>query len=226
MSEQAAPAEGGTPPAVAGPEGTPGAAEQQTTQQEIDWQDRYQHLQPEYTRATQQNRLYEQMLTAEDPDTRREAAAQLGYEFADEEEPVPDADEDPIAAYGERLGRLEQSLAEQDQEREDDAYAAQVRAVVDERLDGLGIPKDDQDWVLAYAINALPATEEGLPDLRQAYEVFQARELERQKAWARTKQAPRISPDGQPATEAPNLDNRQERQDFIMRRMMDNDAGY
>lgn len=225
MSEQAAPAEGGPPPAVAGPEGTPGAAEQQAQQQGVDWEDRYQHLQPEYTRATQQNRLYEQMLTAEDADTRRQAAEQLGYEFADDEEPDPGPNEDPLVAYDQRLERLEQSLAEQDQDRETEAYAAQLRGVIDERLGQLGIAKDDQDWVLAYAINALPITEEGLPDLEQAHSVFAARELERQKAWARSKQAPRISPDGQPASEAPNLDNRQERQDWVVRRMMDNDQG-
>jgi len=147
MSEQAAPAEGGgIPPAVAGPEGTPGATEQQATQQEIDWQQRYQNLQPEYTRATQRVSLYEQMLTAEDADTRRQAAEQLGYEFAEEDEPQqPETPDDPLTAYGARLEALEQHLVERDQAAQDEQYAQQVRAVVDERLDALQIPKDDQD---------------------------------------------------------------------------------
>jgi hypothetical protein len=233
MSEQAGPAEGGTtPPAVAGPEGTPGTAEQETTQQEIDWQNRYQHLQPEYTRSQQENaQLREQiehahaLLSSEDPDTRRAAAEALGYEFQ-EEQPDPDPNEDPLSHLDERLGRIEQSLSAREQEAQDDAYAEQVRGIVDERLSTLGIPEQDQDWVLAYAINALPITDEGLPDLGKAYEVFQARETERQRAWAKTKRAPHIAPHGQPATEVPNLDNRQERQEFMVRRMAENEQGF
>jgi len=235
MSEQAAPAEGGTtPPAVAGPEGTPGTAEQQATQEQqaVDWQDRYQHLQPEYTRVTQENAtLREQveyahsLLSSDDPDTRRAAAEALGYVL--EDEPQPGVNEDPLEQFGERLGRIEESLTQRQQDAEDEAYAEQVRAVVDERLSGLGIPEDDQDWVLAYAINALPITEEGLPDIQQAFRVFQARETERQRAWAQSKQAPHFSPHGQPATEVPNLDNRQERQDWMTRRLMEGEqAGY
>jgi hypothetical protein len=59
-----------------------------------------------------------------------------------------------------------------------------VRSQVDARLDTLGLDKDDQDWVLAYAINALPVTQEGLPDIEQAHRVFVARETERQRQWA------------------------------------------
>jgi hypothetical protein len=232
MSEQGTPTEG--TPAVAGPEGTPGAAEQATEQAEIDWQDRYQHLQPEYTRVTQENaqlrevqELYELLLSSDDPDTRREVATQLGYMLDDEDQDQSNEDsEDPLAAYDERLGRLEQSHAEREQEQADAAYAAQVREVVDEQLDALELDADDQDWVLAYAINALPITEDGLPDIRQAYEVFMQRETERQRNWARSKRAPHISPHGQSGTEAPNLDNRQERQDFVVRRLQENEAGY
>lgn len=220
-------------PAVAGPEGTPGTAEQ-ATQAEIDWQKRYSDLQPEYTRVTQEaaemrqrQELYDLLLSTDDPDTRQQVAEQLGYVLEQEQAESYEEDEDPLAAYDERIGRIEQSLSQREQEQADTAYAQQVRAVVDEQLDQLELDKDDQDWVLAYAINALPVTEQGLPDIRQAYEVFATRETERQRNWAKTKQAPRFSPHGQPGTEAPNLDNRQERQDFVLRRMQENDqAGY
>jgi hypothetical protein len=222
MSEQDTPIEG--QPAVAGPEGTPGAAEQ--AQAEIDWQNRYQHLQPEYTRVTQENaqlreqqQLYETLLSSEDPDTRREVAEALGYQL-EQEEPQYEP-EDPVTQFDERLGRLEQSLSQREQEQADAAYAAHVREVVDQRLDQLQLDKDDQDWVLAYAINALPITDEGLPDIEQAHEVFQARETARQKAWASSKRAPHISAHGQPATEVPNLDNRQERIDYQVRRLQE-----
>ena len=222
MSEQGEPLD----PAVAGPEGTPGSAEQ-TEQAEIDWAKRYSDLQPEYTRVTQEaaelrrsQELYDALLSTDDPDTRRAIAAELGYELA-EDETEDDEDEDPLEYVGQRLERVEQTLTEREREEADQAYAAQVREIVDEQLDQLGLDHGDQDWVLAYAINALPITEEGLPDIAQAHQVFVARETERQRNWAKSKRAPHISPNGQSGTEAPNLDNRQERQDFIMRRMLE-----
>ena len=72
------------------------------------------------------------------------------------------------------------------QSEAEEAYAVQVREIVDEQLGQLELDKADQDWVLAYAINALPITEEGLPDIQQAYQVFQQRETERQRNWAKS----------------------------------------
>lgn len=227
MSEQGAPPEG--TPAVAGPEGTPGTAEPQVTQDADEgWQQRYVDIQREYTRSQQENSLFRQLLSDADPDTRREIAEQLGYTLEEEEEPQqPDPNGDPLVQYDERLSRIEQSQTLAEQEREEAAYVEQLQAVVTERLDGLGIDDGDKDWVLAYAVNALPPTDEGLPDLEQAKSVFQARETERQRAWAQSKRAPHISPHGQPATEVPNLDNRQERQDWMTRRLQDNEqAGF
>ena len=97
--------------------------------------------------------------------------------------------------------------------------------MVDERLDQLGLDKDDQDWVLAYAINALPITDEGLPDIDQAHQVFAERETARQRAWAQGKRAPHIAPHGQAATEVPDLDDRQQRVDWMTRRLQEQDAG-
>lgn len=208
---------------VAGPTGAAGTAEQHA-QAEVDWQKRYNDLQPEYTRTTQEladlrhrQELYDLLVSTDDADTRRQVADALGYQL--EEEPAePQEFEDPLAAYDERIGRLEESLTQREQDEQDAAYASQVRAVVDERLDQLGLDKGDQDWVLAYAINALPVTAEGLPDIEQAHQVFAERETARQRKWAQGKRAPHISPHGQAATEVPNLDNRQERVDWMTQR--------
>jgi hypothetical protein len=216
---------------VAGPESGTGTAEQQA-QAEVDWQKRYTDLQPEYTRATQelaelrrQQELYDLLVSTDDADTRRQIAEQLGY-VLDEEPDEPELDpEDPFAHYDERLGRIEQSLTQRQQEEQDATYAAEVRRKVDARLDQLGLDKDDQDWVLAFAINALPVTAEGLPDIEQAHQAFIARETERQRRWAAGKKtAPHLSPHGQAATEVPNLDNRQERQDWMVRRLQENES--
>jgi hypothetical protein len=218
---------------VAGPESGTGTAEQDH-EAAVDWQKRYADLQPEYTRATQelaelrrQQELYDLLVSTDDADTRRQVAERLGYTFEEEpEEANPDIDpEDPFAVYDERLGRIEQSLTQRQQEEQDATYAAEVRRKVDARLDQLGLDKDDQDWVLAFAINALPVTAEGLPDIEQAHQAFIARETERQRRWAAGKKtAPHLSPHGQAATEVPNLDNRQERQDWMVRRLQENES--
>jgi hypothetical protein len=216
-------------PGVAGPESGTGTAEQ-AAQAEVDWQKRYADLQPEYTRATQENaelkrqqELYDLLISSDDEATRRQVAERLGYVLEDEPSNEPDY-EDPLAKYDERLGRIEESMTQRQQDENDAAYAAEVRTQVDAKLEQLGLDTGDQDWVLAYAINALPVTQEGLPDIEQAHRIFTERETERQRLWARNKRsAPQIAPNGQAATEVPNLDDRQQRQEWMVRRMQEND---
>lgn len=214
-------------PAVAGPEGL---ASETPAETEVDWQKRYVDLQSEYTRTTQENaehrhqqELYDVLVSTDDPDTRRKVAEQLGY-LLEKEEPEVDL-ENPFAVYDDKIAKLESALTQREEREREDAYASEIRRVCDEQLDSLGIDKEDQDWVLAYAINALPVNQQGLPDIRQAYSVFAERETARQRKWATTKrQAPRISPNGQPATEVPNLDNHQERVEWMTRKLEENNS--
>jgi hypothetical protein len=225
MSEQAGPDLGAEPPAVAGPEGTPSTAA--ATEAEVDWQKRYADLQPEYTRTTQelaelrrQQELYDLLVSTDDPDTRREVAQRLGYvleESDDAQQSMPE--EDPWAARDARLDRIEQALTQRQQAEQDAQRADEVRRHVDTKLDQLGLDKADQDWVLAYAINALPPTDDGMPNVEQAAAIFQEREDRRQAAWADTKRAPHVTPNGQAASEVPNLDDRQQRWAYMTRRM-------
>jgi hypothetical protein len=166
-----------------------------------------------------QQELYDLLVSTEDTDTRRQVAERLGY-VLEEEEPSEEF-ENPLEAYEERLGRLEQTLSKKDEDAANAEYASQVRAYCDQQLNTLGLEKDDQDWVLAYAINALPVTDDGLPDIAQAHRVFADRETARQREWAKGKRAPHIAPNGQAATEVPNLDNRQDRVDWMVRRLQE-----
>lgn len=213
MSDQQAPPSGDTP-AVAGPEQAPGTAQEQP---QVDWEKRYQDLQPEYTRTTQQLReleqqkqWYELAVTSADPDTQRQALEALGYELPEEhEEPEPAEYQDPYEELLARQQALEQRIAQGDQTRQQEQEANLIREIADERLSRLeGLAPEDQDLVLAYAVHALPPVREPgvpvpLPDVAKAFEVFQAREVERQKSWASTKRAPYVPPGGQPATEVP-----------------------
>lgn len=224
MSEQGF-SEAENSPAVAGPEGP---AAEQVGEPDVDWQKRYLDTQAEYSRSQQENaemrrqqELYDLLVSSEDADTRRQVAEQLGYAL-DEEQPEFD-EENPWSTYDSRLDRIEAALTQRQQDEQDTQQVAVIRDHVEQRFDALGIDKGDQDWVLAYATNALPATAEGMPDIEQAYQLHQQREDERQKAWARTKRAPHISPHGQAATEVPNLDDRQQRWEYMTRRINDSE---
>lgn len=227
MSEQGGPDLGS--PAVAGPEGASGTAEQ-IAQAEIDWQKRYADLQPEYTRTSQENaalrqrqELYDLLITSEDPDTRRQVAERLGYQLEEEQSGQAYEEDEPWEVYDQRLANLERQQAEREQQEADAQRAREVRVVLDERLEQLpGLDREDQDWVLAYAINALPVAEDGFPDIGKAFEVFAERENARQRRWAQTKRgAPSVPSNGQAATEVPDLDKREDRVDWMVRRLQE-----
>ena len=232
MADQQVPPSEDTP-AAAGPEGT-GAAEQAE-----DWQLRYQNLQPEYTRSTQRVKELEDReawfqlaLTSEDADTRRQAVEALGFQLEEEEEQpyFEESAQDPYVDLLNRQERMEQRLDERDRAERESQENALIKAFTDDRLSRLeGLAEEDQDWVLAYAINALPAVREPgvpvpLPDISGAYEAFQARETARQKSWAETKRAPYVPPGGQTATEVPDLDTHQGRVDYAVRQLQQGEA--
>ena len=159
-------------PAVAGPEGTPGTAEQQT-EQEVDWAKRYSDLQPEYTRAHAGDRRTaassRSSMTSCSPLTTRTLGARSQQSSAMSSQRTrkkPTSDEDPLEHV--------RPAARTRRTDPDRTRAGGGRARPTPRRSGrsstnsstrLSSTKDDQDWVLAYAVNALPITEEGLPDI-------------------------------------------------------------
>lgn len=215
--------------AVGGPNGVAGT-------EDGGWQGRYEHLQPEYTRATQErdqfrserdealerNQWFELLVTSDDPDIRSQAAEILGFELGEEQEeyPVTGQEPDPFAAYETRLAALEERQSQAQAQEAEAEHARIVREVLDERIAELGLDEEDGNLVLSYAMEALEPTEEGLPDVQAAYEFLQARDTAKQKAWADQKrQAPVFPPAGQEGVEAPNLDNDQERQAYMAARL-------
>lgn len=215
-------------PDVVGPAGT-GEAEQ--AEPEVNWQQRYVDTQDAYTRGQQElselrrrDQLHQQLLS-DDSEAQRQAAEALGYRLDEEEEADPGEYDDPFAAYDERIRHLEETQTQARDSAAQAEYFADLQAIVNQRLNELeGLSQEDQDWVLSFAVHALPATEDGLPDLDQAFQLFQERENARQRTWAQSKRAPRISPNGQTGTEVPNLDDRQQRQDWMTRRLQENEA--
>lgn len=225
-------------PAVAGPEGTPGAADGQPPYGDPNdpyekryndlraWTDRVSNeaaeLRQEREQWQQHQGLYDLMLNADDEDTRRQAAEALGYEFEEEQQAEPD---DPFQTLNERLERIEQAQTQRQDAESEREYAQAVRGVIDERLEELMPDAGEaaQNMVFAYALNALPVGDDGLPDLPGALAAFQQLLGAEQEAWAKTKRAPALNLNGQTGTQVPNLDNDQERQAYMAARLQAGD---
>lgn len=218
-------------------QGTPDPANQQVadqTQAEIDWQKRYGDLQPEYTRATQEaaqlrreRELYQAMVTSDDPDTRRQAAQELGYQLDDEPDDTQYQD-DPVARLEQQLEELRQQYTGDRQQAQQQQRLAELEAVAEREMDSLGVPKGQEgnpirDWIVSRAV-ALPPNDKGFPDIAAAHQEFEALMLAQKKSWAGTKRAPHISAVGQAGTQAPNLDDDQQRQAWMADRLADMDA--
>jgi hypothetical protein len=215
----------------AGTPGTPEETPDPTTateaeiQQEVDWQKRYSDLQPEYTRASQeaaelrrQTEHYQQLLTSDDPDTRRQAAEALGYQL---DEPEPEYDEDLDPRVAKRLEELEQRFQQQSTQAQQQERLAELETLTERELDALKVPADDavRDWIVSRAV-ALPPTEQGLPDVRAAYAEFEALINAQKKQWASTKRTHQFSAVGTEGTQTPDLDKRQDRVDWMTQRLL------
>jgi hypothetical protein len=217
MSDQQAPPQADTP-AVAGPTEAPGTQEQP----QVDYEKRYNDLQPEYTRATQrlseleqQQQWYELAMTTDDPDTQRQALQRLGYDVPEETEDVEPAEyEDPYDELRAEINELRE-WRDQNQTQAQQAQAFEfLNGHIASEVERLGMAELDDDTrqlVIAQAlagpgVPAPPgAPHDELPDVEAAWNRFQAWRNEEQKRWASTKQrAPYVPPGGLPANEVPN----------------------
>ena len=216
-SEAAAPTED-TQPNQPDTEAPP--AEEAASPVTVDWESRYNNLRPEFDRSKQELSHYRQVvegLTSDDPSVRAWAAGELGIEFADDTPELEPAEPDTlleqrIARIEEAALRAEQAVTQRQQQEAQEAQALQVRQLVDGEFKKWGLDDEDGNDVIAYAINALPPTPEGLPDIWASYDRFQKREQERQKRWMQSKErAPHISPIGGEGTPAPQPATHEER---------------
>jgi len=205
-------------------ESTPAPIEETpaATEQTIDWQKRYEDIRPEFDRTNQALSQYQSLvdgLQSEDPDTRAEAALALGFELVDGAEEEVDEPVDQDTELARQVAELNQWRAQQQQDATEQQQLAQVEAHVDAQMGALeGLDEADRDWVLSRAL-ALDPDDQGMPDVRAAFADLVARDTRKQQAWGKTKKAPSISAVGQEGTQAPNLDNDHERQQWMAERL-------
>lgn len=102
------------------------------TQAEIDYRKRYEDLQPEYTRTTQELARLRRIEAGEDPDGLKAMLERYGLEMPDDtEDPEPDEPEGEIEEFEEepqedpRLTRFEQFMEQQEQQQYNQAVQEQ-----------------------------------------------------------------------------------------------------
>lgn len=195
---------------------TPAPAEQQPNESAVDYQQRYQEAQAWGTRSSQEAAEYRRQLDqikAGDP----EALRALGLEIEDQEDTF--AEDTGLDPYDQRIAALESRLQEQQDNASQQAQLQQIEQHVEQQLGQLeGLSESDRDMVVRLAV-AMDPSENGMPDIKGAFDSLVSRDTEAQKRWATTKRAPRVSPNGQAGTQQPDLTNTEERQAFMAQRL-------
>lgn len=200
------------------------------TEQQHNWEQRYQELQPAYTRAAQEaaelRQWQEQIRT--DPDAQRQLLAELGYDVADDtpDEALPQTDAE-IAQLRQELESIKQTQTQAESERQLAAAEAHFNqafsALGSERGDPL--TDEEQNAVIGIALT-MPAGQDGMPPVKEAYAVLDKIRQADQERWAQSKRTPyRVSPNGAAGTEQPNMDDPSERQAWMAQRLADLNAG-
>ncbi len=226
MSDQQAPPQNGDTPAVAGPAEAPGTAQDQP-QADAGYEQRYKDLQAEYTRSQQgikeaqeREQWYRALVTSEDPDTQRQAAEILGFELPDDDGDVDDEgfeeftdDTDEVAQLRQELAEIKawrDSLGQEQQQAQENEFIGEW---AHSQFDELGLDREDEQtraFIFNQALSlpplrpspGMPAS--WLPDVKAAYEQFQAWRDQQVTNWAKTKRAPHVPAGGLPANEVPN----------------------
>lgn len=219
---------GGSPDPNAGPDpeapGTP-----TTVNWDVDdnpYKQRFESYRREADRKATEFTQYQSLvsdLSSDDPRARAAAAEALGVELV-EDEYEPD---DPYEAVQRKLADLEGKLTAREQQEQERQQREQLSAVVEQRLDKLGLSDEadpesgwsEKDWVLARAIQ-MP-DEDGLPNIAAAHAELKKLEAavqrRREAEWKRSKNAPRGIQPGSTATQQKNVADmsREERVEYM-----------
>lgn len=188
-----------TPAAEAAPgQGTPAAEEAV----QVDWEKRFKDLQPELTKAQQENarlRAVEEGLRS--PDRAADVLRQYGYEFGEDDEVSDQEDEEPDGFRDPRLDTLLQEREQERAQREQEEGWRRFNADLDEVAKGKNISDRDRLLIFTETVQA-----GGTPEaLQKAYGDFTAERDAYDKAvierYLESKRAPHVSPGGTGATE-------------------------
>lgn len=227
MTEEAAPAveEQDTPTPDPGEddsqEGTPSESpEDSAAPEDTNYEERYKEAQAWGTRAAQEASQYRQIIDLArqgDPD----ALQYLGYEAPTDTED----DDGEDLSEAERLERLERTLAERT-EAEEQARKEQELEEAENRFYEAELSKLDpkDEWSEEYTravvgtANQIEPDDDGLPNLEAAHKLLQEHFEAEFQARVKSKRSPQ-APSGAGSSHQPDLDDDEQRRDYITRRL-------
>ncbi len=196
------------------------------TDSDVDWEQRYKDTQADYTRVAQERAEYEAVVSAaQDPDhpQHTEALNYLGLEAAEAEE---DEDEylDPYDELRAELDQLKEGMSAQEQAAQEEAVEDAEDAYVSQQLEEIGKEAKrefSQEEIQLLGDLALSRRDEdGIPDVKGAYELVYKTVLEKQRGqWLDSKRAAATAPVGVPGSEKVNLNDAQTRQRLMAEAM-------
>jgi len=166
---------------------------EQQTQEEVDYEKRYQDLQPEYTRATQEAAQYRQIIElAQQGD--RDALELLGLEV--EEQDTEDEDSDQPITRAEWQQYQDQQAQERQADESEQAFNDDLWAAVEaiEEKEGREISDEEasvlRDSAIAQVVRG------GTFDLSQTWDALRAQDKEAVERYVNSKKQARTAPLG------------------------------
>lgn len=214
MSDETVPQPEDTPaPDQAAPDGTPAS----DAQPDANWEKRYSDLQPEYTRVSQeaaQYRQFIQLARAGDPD----ALAELGLSFPDDEEDEYEDDDSDEPLYDPRVDQLLQAEQQRQEEALVDELEDHVLGEIDRLASANGLedlPEAAVDLIVSY----VTLDDAGNPAVEQAFQKVTGLLDDHVKSYVAGKRKAVSAPSGSSASHQPNLDDDNERREYIASRL-------
>ena len=204
------------------PEAPP--TEDTPTVEEVDYAKRYNDLRSEFDRRNAELKEYKETLDAlrsDDPNVYSAALKDLG--FGDDE----DTPDEPV--YDNPYDELKSELAALKAERDAEKQAIEqeirrqqeiehVQSQLAEVDPGKNLTQEEVNLLVAAAANN--RGEDGLPNVKSVYEMYEKGLEQATARWRESKKAPHVPSGGQAANPAnPNLDDDAERQAWILARL-------
>lgn len=187
---------------------------------DIDYQQRYDALRPEFDRRSQElsqaQAMQEALSGQAGPEAQAEALRGMGIELeADDEQ---EFDHDPDS----RLDRLEQTIEQQQADAEQQRYIEAEQDFVVEGIESLeqreGREFSEQEIAVLASVARANRHPDGTPNLSLAHDHLTDLLSERQSAWIESKKAPRRPGAGTVAGKAVDLDNPEVRVAYMAER--------
>jgi hypothetical protein len=190
---------------------------------DIDFEQRYNDLRPEFDRRSQALSQAEQMQEAlsgmAGPEAQAQALMSLGIELEDDQDDYDYEDENPDA----RLDRLEQTIEEQQAMAEQEAYIEAEQNFLVEGIEALeereGREFSEQEVAILASVARANRLDDGTPDLSLANDHLTDLLTERQKSWIESKRGGRRPGSGMAAGKAVDLNDPEARVQFMADRI-------